>query len=274
MAVRLPCHLAAAAVAVVVALARKRGSGDPAAIAVAAVAFLAIAWMTNLFNFMDGADGLAGGMAADRLRRRFAFAAWRGGRPGARRRVARARRGGRGVPRVQLPAGAGVHGRRGLGARSGSSPARWAGWARRAGLAGVVPGARVLAVHRRRHGDARAAGGGRRAVPGARTGRTTTSGWSWAAGATGASPRRTGPSWRARPRARSPRCGQRPPRCKRGIIFAWAIAYGAALVAIDRRHPRRGHDRRSKEGHRREHGGEKKQESRAQRACKNAILAG
>ena len=29
-----------------------------------AVAVLGIAWMTNLFNFMDGADGLAGGMAA------------------------------------------------------------------------------------------------------------------------------------------------------------------------------------------------------------------
>jgi UDP-N-acetylmuramyl pentapeptide phosphotransferase/UDP-N-acetylglucosamine-1-phosphate transferase len=28
------------------------------------VAIVAIAWVTNLFNFMDGADGLAGGMAA------------------------------------------------------------------------------------------------------------------------------------------------------------------------------------------------------------------
>lgn len=31
---------------------------------VALVAALAVAWMTNLFNFMDGANGLAGGMAA------------------------------------------------------------------------------------------------------------------------------------------------------------------------------------------------------------------
>jgi UDP-N-acetylmuramyl pentapeptide phosphotransferase/UDP-N-acetylglucosamine-1-phosphate transferase len=30
----------------------------------AAVAILAVVWMTNLFNFMDGSDGLAGGMAA------------------------------------------------------------------------------------------------------------------------------------------------------------------------------------------------------------------
>jgi len=60
VAVRLPCHLAAAAVAVAVA-----GVGaSPGAIAFAVLAFLGIAWMTNLFNFMDGADGLAGGMAA------------------------------------------------------------------------------------------------------------------------------------------------------------------------------------------------------------------
>ena len=55
--VRLPAH-AVAALVVVLAV------GDPAwgwAIAIGAV--LAIVWMTNLFNFMDGADGLAGGMA-------------------------------------------------------------------------------------------------------------------------------------------------------------------------------------------------------------------
>lgn len=55
--VRLPAHAMAAAVAILAV-------GDPAwgwAIAVAAI--LAIVWMTNLFNFMDGSDGLAGGMA-------------------------------------------------------------------------------------------------------------------------------------------------------------------------------------------------------------------
>jgi len=55
--VRLPAHAVAAAVAILVV-------GDPAwswPIAVAAV--FAIVWMTNLYNFMDGSDGLAGGMA-------------------------------------------------------------------------------------------------------------------------------------------------------------------------------------------------------------------
>ena len=52
--VRLAAHLAAAAIAAV-------ELGATGAISVL-VAF-AIAWMTNLFNFMDGADGLAGGMA-------------------------------------------------------------------------------------------------------------------------------------------------------------------------------------------------------------------
>ena len=33
-------------------------------------------WITNLYNFMDGADGLAGGMASDRLRHLRASAAW------------------------------------------------------------------------------------------------------------------------------------------------------------------------------------------------------
>lgn len=54
--VRLLAHVAAAAV-VVMMLSR----GEPAAARVLAV--LLIAWMTNLYNFMDGSDGLAGGMA-------------------------------------------------------------------------------------------------------------------------------------------------------------------------------------------------------------------
>lgn len=40
------------------------GLGLPHAAWAAPIALLAIVWMTNLFNFMDGADGLAGGMAA------------------------------------------------------------------------------------------------------------------------------------------------------------------------------------------------------------------
>jgi UDP-N-acetylmuramyl pentapeptide phosphotransferase/UDP-N-acetylglucosamine-1-phosphate transferase len=56
--VRLPAHIAAAAVAVL-------AMGSPhLGVLYALLAVLFIAWMTNLFNFMDGADGLAGGMAA------------------------------------------------------------------------------------------------------------------------------------------------------------------------------------------------------------------
>ncbi|HXS50939.1 MAG TPA: glycosyltransferase family 4 protein [Usitatibacter sp.] len=54
VAVRLAAHLAAAGVVAV-----ELGGGAAITVLVA----LAIAWMTNLFNFMDGADGLAGGMA-------------------------------------------------------------------------------------------------------------------------------------------------------------------------------------------------------------------
>jgi UDP-N-acetylmuramyl pentapeptide phosphotransferase/UDP-N-acetylglucosamine-1-phosphate transferase len=57
-AVRLAAHLAAAAIAVI---ALVPGAHWPLAVSAAVV--LAIAWMANLYNFMDGADGLAGGMA-------------------------------------------------------------------------------------------------------------------------------------------------------------------------------------------------------------------
>lgn len=62
VATRLGAHLVAAGLAVVVA-----GPAPAAAtglgLAWTIVAALAITWMTNLYNFMDGADGLAGGMA-------------------------------------------------------------------------------------------------------------------------------------------------------------------------------------------------------------------
>ena len=44
------------------------------------LATLAVVWMTNLYNFMDGADGLAGGMAAIGFGA-LAWAAWSGGAP-------------------------------------------------------------------------------------------------------------------------------------------------------------------------------------------------
>jgi len=54
--VRLLGHVVAAFVVVL-------GPLDAPPLAIAALAVLSIAWMTNLYNFMDGADGLAGGMA-------------------------------------------------------------------------------------------------------------------------------------------------------------------------------------------------------------------
>lgn len=60
--VRLPAHFAAALVAVL-ALAAPEGQADGASIVEALALIVAIVWMTNLFNFMDGSDGLAGGMA-------------------------------------------------------------------------------------------------------------------------------------------------------------------------------------------------------------------
>ena len=56
--VRLGAHIIAAAV-VCVSLA-----GDTAGWLIAAALTLATAWMVNAYNFMDGSDGLAGGMAA------------------------------------------------------------------------------------------------------------------------------------------------------------------------------------------------------------------
>lgn len=62
IAVRFTSHFIAA----ILALATLPGWGWPALV----VAALFIVWMTNLYNFMDGANGLAGGMAA------FGFAAY------------------------------------------------------------------------------------------------------------------------------------------------------------------------------------------------------
>ena len=57
ISVRLFAHLFAGMVVAYALVMPNAGWGT------AALAVLAIAWMTNLFNFMDGSDGLAGGMA-------------------------------------------------------------------------------------------------------------------------------------------------------------------------------------------------------------------
>ena len=62
ISVRLPAHAAAAAVAVL-AIGSPGAAHPGLGIVESALAILAIVWMTNLYNFMDGSDGLAGGMA-------------------------------------------------------------------------------------------------------------------------------------------------------------------------------------------------------------------
>ncbi|HLX24952.1 MAG TPA: glycosyltransferase family 4 protein [Usitatibacter sp.] len=59
--VRLAGHFTAAAIVV---LALQGGEPMRPGLVESLVVVLAIVWMTNLFNFMDGSDGLAGGMAA------------------------------------------------------------------------------------------------------------------------------------------------------------------------------------------------------------------
>jgi UDP-GlcNAc:undecaprenyl-phosphate/decaprenyl-phosphate GlcNAc-1-phosphate transferase len=72
--VRLPAHAAAAAIAVLV-IAAPEGTRGGLGVVEAAAAILALVWMTNLYNFMDGSDGLAGGMAVIGFGA-FALAAW------------------------------------------------------------------------------------------------------------------------------------------------------------------------------------------------------
>ena len=71
-AVRLAAHLLAAALAAPALL------GLSESVLLLAVAVLAIGWMCNLYNFMDGSDGLAGGMAIFGFLA-YAIAAWLAG---------------------------------------------------------------------------------------------------------------------------------------------------------------------------------------------------
>ena len=62
ISVRLPAHFAAAAVAIL-AIGAPAAGREGLGLVEASVGILAIVWMANLYNFMDGSDGLAGGMA-------------------------------------------------------------------------------------------------------------------------------------------------------------------------------------------------------------------
>jgi len=70
-AARFGAHLAAA---IIVAWAAGPQLGSPGMVFVV----LSVAWMTNLYNFMDGSDGLAGGMAVAGFVA-YGIAAWSGG---------------------------------------------------------------------------------------------------------------------------------------------------------------------------------------------------
>ena len=71
-AVRFASHLLAAALAAPALI------GIEESVLLLAVAVLTIGWMSNLYNFMDGADGLAGGMAVSGFLA-YAAAAWLSG---------------------------------------------------------------------------------------------------------------------------------------------------------------------------------------------------
>ena len=68
---RLGAHLAAAVLLVWYVM-------SPMYVVEMALLILAVAWITNLYNFMDGSDGLAGGMAAIGFAA-YGLAAWLGG---------------------------------------------------------------------------------------------------------------------------------------------------------------------------------------------------
>ena len=116
----------------------------------AVLSFLML-WLVNLYNFMDGADGLAGGMALFGFGG-YAVAALTGAHPLPELALACAcgGGGGAGLPVVQFPPGADFSRRRRV------DLAGLSGW--RAGLLGLaargmahlVSGAGIRAVHRRR----------------------------------------------------------------------------------------------------------------------------
>lgn len=72
---RMPVHLLAAAL-----LVWGCGLYTSQGMLIAVLAVLAVIWMTNLFNFMDGSNGLAGGMALFGFAS-YGVAAWQSGQP-------------------------------------------------------------------------------------------------------------------------------------------------------------------------------------------------
>ena len=216
---------------------RQGAALDAGTVAGASIAFLAIAWMTNLYNFMDGADGLAGGMATIGFGALAlaAFGAGDGAIGHACARDARPRPRASSSSTSRPPASSWATRAR---CRWASSPARWAGWAPRAGS-----GRRGFRCSCSRPSSStprsRSCGGSwaREPVLQAHRCALLPAPRAWRAGPTAAWRWRPGASWRRAPRAPSSRWGS-PGGLQGAIIFAWALAYGALLVRIDRRHPR------------------------------------
>ena len=104
--------------------------------------------MTNLYNFMDGADGLAGGMAVIGFGA-YALAALPQA-PAVAVDQPGNRGGGGGIPGLQLSAGPGVHGRRRLDTPGIPGRRLWPGRLAGGYLAGLVPAPGVFPLHRRR----------------------------------------------------------------------------------------------------------------------------
>ena len=235
VAVRLPFHLAAAALAVGVGWPGGVPAGA-AGVALVAAAFVAIAWMTNLFNFMDGADGLAGGMALIGFGA-FAVAALRGGDPGIATASLAIGAAAAGFLLFNFPPARVFMGDAGsvpLGYLAGAlgwlGAARdvWPWWfpvlvfspfivdatvtlARR--MANAEP---VLQAHRAHYYQRLVLGGWTHR-------RLAAAAWVLMALAAGSA---------------IVALGQHA-AVQRAIILSWAIAYGALLYSIDRRHPRR-----------------------------------
>ena len=140
------------------------------------VLVLAVVWITNLYNFMDGSDGLAGGMAMIGFGAYGVAAWWAADAALAALCLALSAAAAR-VPAAQPPSGADFSRRRRLDpARLPRRRARHRRLAQRP-LAALVPGAGLRAVHRRRHDHARAACCCGASASGRRTATTTTSGW-------------------------------------------------------------------------------------------------
>jgi len=228
---RLAAHLAASAAAVPWQARRDGRIGRRLGRRGASV--VAIAWMANLFKLHGRRRRLAGGMAAIGFAA-LAAAAHRAGAPDLAAFAAALAAASLAFLAFNFPPARVFMGMP-VPCRSASSPARSAGRRGARPVARVVPGAGLLAVHRRRHRDARPARPRGEAVWKAHRGhyyqRLVLGGWSHRRLALAA-----WRSWRARRPARWPPVNR--PGCCKAYTRRVGAGYCAIAIAIDRRHPR------------------------------------